>query len=170
MAHDKTTLKRIETAHPAIREDLKADYLHCNNYILGKGVRLRFTHVDRSLELQADLYSKGRTKPGKKVTNAKPGQSIHNYALAFDIVLLYDNDGNGSFEEASWDTVRDGDGDKKSDWMGVVKYFKSKGWFWGGDFKSIYDAPHFQKTFGYGWKDLMRLKRDRQGFVILKLT
>ena len=51
-----------------------------------------------------------------------------------------------------------------------LKYFKSKGWFWGGDFKSIYDAPHFQKTFGYGWKDLMRLKRDRQGFVILKLT
>ena len=49
----------------------------------------------RSPTEQAELYAIGRTKPGKIVTNAKAGQSEHNYiingkpaAKAFDIVPL----------------------------------------------------------------------------------
>lgn len=38
----------------------------------------------RSFPEQASLYFQGRTKPGKKVTNAKPGESFHNYGLAVD--------------------------------------------------------------------------------------
>lgn len=165
---DPITLQRIETALPAIREALRAEYLYCNNRLLGKGVRLRFPYVLRTNEEQAELYAQGRTKPGRKVTNAKPGQSYHNYGLAFDIVLLYDNDGNGTFEEASWDRLRDGDGDKRSDWMEVVDFFKSRGWEWGGDFRSFKDYPHFQKTFGYTWRDLQRMRKDREGYPILK--
>jgi len=37
---------------------------------------------------QADLYAIGRTKPGKRVTNAKPGESAHNYGLALDFVPM----------------------------------------------------------------------------------
>ncbi|MDP9763837.1 phage tail tape measure protein [Deinococcus enclensis] len=39
----------------------------------------------RSQERQAQLYAQGRTAPGPVVTNAKPGQSIHNYGMAADI-------------------------------------------------------------------------------------
>lgn len=42
----------------------------------------------RSLEEQALEYAKGRTTPGKIVTNAKPGQSAHNYGLALDFVPM----------------------------------------------------------------------------------
>lgn len=154
MAVDNITIERISKAHPKIREELLNDYIYCNNNILGKGVRLRFAYVLRTNEEQDALYAIGRTKPGRKVTNAKGGQSIHNYGLAFDIVLLYDLDDNGTFETASWDMVKDGDNDKKADWMEVVEYFKSKGWTWGGDWKKFKDYPHFQKDFGFDWKTL----------------
>ena len=147
---DKITLERIETAHPKIREELREDYLFCNNRLLGKGVRLRFAYVYRSKEIQDKLYNK---RP--KVTNAKGGQSIHNYGLAFDVVLLYDKDGNGTFETASWDTVKDGDNDGNSDWMEVVNFFKAKGWTWGGDWRSFKDKPHFEKTFNNTWRTLI---------------
>jgi peptidoglycan LD-endopeptidase CwlK len=42
----------------------------------------------RDLKEQADLYAIGRTRPGKKVTNARPGQSAHNFGLALDFVPM----------------------------------------------------------------------------------
>lgn len=155
---DEITLKRIEEAHPSIRAKLKAQYIEANN-LLGKGARLRFAYVYRSNELQNKLFNQ---RP--KVTNAKGGQSIHNYGLAFDIVLLYDNDGNGTFEEASWSMIRDFDKDSKADFMEIVNYFKSKGWAWGGDWKSFKDNPHFEVK-GYKWQDLQKLpkKKDANG-------
>lgn len=145
---DKITLDRIKTIHPLLRVELEKDYIECNN-LLGNGVRLRFAYVYRSIEEQNKLFVQ---RP--KVTNAKGGQSIHNYGLAFDIVLLYDKNGDGVFETASWDMVKDSDKDKVSDWMEVTNFFKSKGWTWGGDWKSFKDAPHFEKTFGNTWRTL----------------
>jgi len=144
---DKITLQRIEKAHPIIREELKEQYIEINNK-LPKGVRLRFSHVYRSNAEQDALFKK---RP--KVTNAKGGQSIHNYGLAFDIVILFDKDNNGTFESASWS--------QDQYWMQVVIYFKSKGYEWGGDWKSFKDAPHFEKTFGNTWKTL----KDKETFL-----
>jgi len=42
----------------------------------------------RSPKEQDELYAIGRTLPGKKVTNAKGGESWHNYHAAFDFVPL----------------------------------------------------------------------------------
>ena len=42
----------------------------------------------RSPEEQDGLYAQGRTKPGKIVTNARGGESFHNYGCAFDFVPL----------------------------------------------------------------------------------
>lgn len=144
---DLITIQRISEAHPKIRKQLLDQYKEANN-LLGKGSRLRFAYVYRSNALQDRLYNQ---KP--KVTNAKGGQSIHNYGLAFDIVMLYDNDGDGNFEEASWSQIRDFDKDSVADWKEVTNYFKSKGWEWGGDWK-FKDAPHFQMDFGYTWQTL----------------
>lgn len=54
----------------------------------------------RSRAEQWDLYSKGRTAPGKRVTNAKPGQSLHNYGLAVDWCL--DADRNRAGLQPDW--------------------------------------------------------------------
>ena len=42
----------------------------------------------RSMQEQAELYAQGRSKPGRIVTYAKPGQSAHNYGLALDFCPL----------------------------------------------------------------------------------
>jgi peptidoglycan LD-endopeptidase CwlK len=41
----------------------------------------------RSFEDQDELYAQGRTKPGNIVTNARGGDSLHNYGLAADFVI-----------------------------------------------------------------------------------
>ena len=161
---DKITIDRIATLHPKIRERILDAYTHINNKLLGKGVRLRFAYTSRSIQEQDELYAQGRTKlfdnNGKRlgiVTKAKGGQSIHNYHLAWDIVLLLDKDNNGTFESSSWDSKADFDKDGAADWDEVVKYFKSIGAVWGGDWKFT-DKPHFEITFGKTWKDLKKLQ------------
>lgn len=167
---DAITVKRIGTLHPKIRKQVLEMYTYANEKLLGKVVRLRFAYTTRTFEEQDALYAQGRTKlfdnKGKrlgKVTNAKGGQSIHNFSMAFDIVLLVDKDGDGNFESASWDTKADFDKNGKSDWMEVTNYFKSKGFKWGGDFKSIVDPPHFEMTFGNTWQTL-KAKIDKKEY------
>jgi len=161
---DNKTLERIGNLHPKIRQKVLDAYLDINNRKLGKGVRLRLSHTTRTFKEQNDLYAIGRTKPGRKVTNAKGGQSIHNYSLAWDIVLLLDKNGDGLFEEASWDTLKDFDGDGESDWMEVVRGFKAIGAEWGGDWKSFKDYPHFQLDFGLKASE-MKSKIDKGDFT-----
>lgn len=144
--YDQVTIDRIETAHPKLREELKYLYMECNNKIVPKYKRLRFTHVLRTYAEQDELYAIGRTKPGKKVTNAKGGFSYHNFGLAFDIVILEDKDKNGTFESA--DFIVD------DLWKKIAAFFKSHGWEWGGDWKTLKDYPHFQKTFSYSTAQL----------------
>jgi peptidoglycan LD-endopeptidase CwlK len=149
---DKITLQRIQILHPAVREEVMKMYEEICEALSGRAI-CRFAYTLRTIEEQNELYAQGRTKPGKIVTNAKGGQSFHNYGLAFDIVLLVDKDKNGSFESASWETNVDFDGDGKADWQEVVQIAKSYGWTWGGDWKFT-DKPHFEKTFGYSVKQL----------------
>ena len=147
--NDLLTIERIKSMHPILRYDLVNDYIEINR-MLPKYVRLRFTHTYRSIQEQNDLYDIGRTIKGNKVTNAKGGSSFHNYGLAFDIAILLDNDKNGTFESISYA--------QDANFMKVVNFFKSKGYEWGGDFKTFKDKPHFQKTFGNSISDLKSKK------------
>ena len=158
---DQISLERIKTLHPKIRQEVLELYKKANNLELGKGVRLRLSYTFRTHEEQDKLYAQGRTKPGKKVTNAKGGQSIHNYGLALDVVILYDKDGDGKFEEVSWDTKRDRDKDGISDWLEVTKIFTEAG-FTNGYISNgkKWDLPHFQMDFGLNWRQ-MKAKIDK---------
>jgi D-alanyl-D-alanine carboxypeptidase/LysM domain len=103
------------------------------------GLAILVTQGLRTWQEQDELYAKGRTVPpiGKQnvVTNAKGGQSYHNFGLAFDIVVL------DSVGKADWDTSHPG-------WNTAATIGKSLGLEWGGDFKSIKDLPHYQYTGG----------------------
>ena len=116
---------------------------------LGKGGVPTVIELENKIKEQNELYQIGRTKAGKIVTNAKGGQSYHNYGMAFDLVLIIDG------KQASWDTLKDFDGDKVSDWLECVEIAKSYGWEWGGDWAKFKDQPHFQKTFGKSIAELL---------------
>ena len=90
---------------------------------------------------QTELYAKGRTTPGQIVTNAKAGESYHNYGLALDVVEIDDG-------IAVWDT----------DWSGISEIGKRNGFEWGGDWTTP-DKPHFQMTSGLSIADLKSGKR-----------
>lgn len=156
---DKVTQERISKLHPSVREEVTKIINECNANLTGRA-QVRISQGLRTFAEQADLYAIGRTKPGKKVTNAPAGQSIHNYGLAVDIVLIIDG------KEASWDTAKDWDNDGVADWYECVKIFAKYGWDWGGNWKTFKDLPHFEKK-GYTWRPLSTKKRDKQNYVLL---
>jgi peptidoglycan L-alanyl-D-glutamate endopeptidase CwlK len=164
---DKITIDRIKLLHPKLRDEVKEIYEEICEALKGRAI-CRFAYTLRTFKEQDDLFAQGRTKPGKRVTNAKGWQSFHNYGLAVDIVLLVDNDKNGTFESAAWDTKTDFDGDKAADWMEIVNIFKRHGWSWGGDWRFI-DPPHFEKPMGNSIAQLQKLHRekkvDKNGYV-----
>jgi peptidoglycan hydrolase-like protein with peptidoglycan-binding domain len=87
----------------------------------------------RSFEEQAKLFAIGRTKPPPpkaKVTNAKPGDSYHNYGLAVDMVSLVG--GAHNWNEA----------DARGKLAPQVQLE------WGGTWTDFPDLPHFQLTGG----------------------
>jgi peptidoglycan L-alanyl-D-glutamate endopeptidase CwlK len=167
---DKLTLDRIKLLHPKLINEVEHIYTSQIVPALTGRAICRFAYTLRTFAEQDALYAQGRTKlfgpNGKRlgiVTKAKGGQSIHNYGLALDIVLLKDANADGSFETASWETTVDFDRDGRADWMEVVSIFKRNGWEWGGDWK-FKDAPHFQKTFGYDWRTLLN-KHKAKDFI-----
>lgn len=93
-----------------------------------KKLYLIVTEGYRTKEYQDALYAKGRTKPGKIVTNARGSSysSQHMWGIAFDVAI---NDPAKLYDEAML--------------RKVAKIAKSIGLGWGGDWKSITDTPHF---------------------------
>jgi len=164
---DTITQKRIDKLHPIVRDEVKKIIAECDAALTGKA-KIRITQGLRTFDEQAQLYAVGRTKAGKKVTNAKAGQSIHNYGLAVDMCLIIDG------KTASWDTAKDWDNDKIADWYECVKIFAKHGWEWGGNWKTFKDLPHFEKKkidratseLKVSWRALVKLPKDKDGYVI----
>ena len=166
---DKITLDRIELLHPAVRQEVRNIYVNEIVPALSGRAICRFAYTLRTFAEQDALFAQGRTRlfdnNGRRlgvVTKAKGGQSIHNYGLALDIVLLKDTNGDGTFESASWETNVDFDKDGRPDWMEVVNILKKHEWTWGGDWKSFKDAPHFEKPFGQTWRTLLERHNKKQ--------
>lgn len=155
---DKISQDRIKLLHPKIREEVSRLVNEINTTILTGRAKMRVTSTLRTFAEQTALYNLGRTvknrdgitksRPmGQVVTNAKAGQSNHNYGLSFDFALIVDSNEDLIYDQTSWDTKKDYDGDLKSDWLEVINYFKLNGYSWGGDWISFKDMPHLEKTF-----------------------
>jgi D-alanyl-D-alanine carboxypeptidase-like protein len=94
--------------------------------------------VRRSPQVQAVLYAKGRTEPGKVVTNAPPGKSPHNYGCASD----WADFSPGYVGRDSWN---------KADWGLYAKAVELCGLDWGGNFHSIGDVDHNELKISVSW-------------------
>lgn len=107
------------------------------------GHPIRVTDAYRSCEEQNKLYAQGRTTPGNIVTNAKCGESLHNYRCAFDVAFEV----GGS---VTWD----------GPWDMCGEIGKALGFEWGGDWEGFQDRPHFQYTAGYSLEDFQQNRVD----------
>lgn len=125
--------------HPAVFKRAHAFMAKCRE----QGIEILITSTYRDHESQAELYAIGRTKPGKKVTNAKPGQSWHNWRCAFDVVPLRHG-------KPVWSTT----GEDGRLWERVGQIGESCGLEWAGRWKSMKELAHFQWTGGLTIADL----------------
>ena len=134
-------MRIVEELHPGLIEKVKELKSLCkkNGLLIGIG------ECVRTVEEQDALYAKGRTAPGKIVTNARGStfSSMHQWGVAFD---FYRNDGCGAYNES-------GDFFDK-----VGRLGKSIGLEWGGDWKSPVDKPHFQLPYWGSGASLLKKK------------
>lgn len=108
----------------------------CRAFVAGcalRGIDVIITSTYRDFESQAALYAQGRTAPGKRVTNAGPGDSMHNWRVAWDFVPIV----NG---KAVWDDDHL--------WNECGEVAESLHIEWGGSWPRFPDRPHCQFTSG----------------------
>ncbi len=123
----------------ALHPDLQVKIVELEDLCRKNGITIGISECLRTTAEQDDLYAKGRTKPGPKVTNA-PGysySSMHQWGVAFDFYLKMDIDGDGLISDDAYNNA-------KRTFNKVGELGKSIGLEWGGDWTSIKDLPHFQ--------------------------
>lgn len=132
--------KRLQGLHP-VMADLALRLVESARL---RGIELIVTSGFRSFEAQAALYAQGRTKPGRIVTNAKPGQSLHNFGIAYDVCPVVN--GKPDWESPHWNTIGE-----LGERLGLT---------WGGRWK-FRDLAHFQLTLGLTLAELNRRHHAR---------
>lgn len=115
-------------------------------------LEVRLTSGYRSAKEQNALYAQGRSEPGRVVTNAKAGQSYHNYGLAVDFVIIHNN-------KTDYDLNSDRNRNDIPDWQELGELGKALGFEWGGDWNSFPDYPHLQMDFDLSIRQLAAGKR-----------
>jgi len=76
--------RKIEDLHPRVQVLARKFIEECSK----AGVDVLIYSTYRDAASQDALYAQGRTKPGRIVTNARAGQSFHNWRVAFDFVPI----------------------------------------------------------------------------------
>ena len=102
-------------------------------------IAVRVTQTLRTIAEQDALYAQGRTTPGKIVTQARGGQSAHNFGAAFDICF------RGADPYPNDDAL----------WARVGGIGEDAGLAWGGRWQPTHrDMPHFERA---DWRALRQL-------------
>jgi peptidoglycan L-alanyl-D-glutamate endopeptidase CwlK len=76
--------RKLEDLHPKVKTLCEKFIASCDKH----NIDVLITSTYRDAESQNALYAQGRTVSGKKVTNARAGQSYHNWRVAFDFVPI----------------------------------------------------------------------------------
>lgn len=121
--------RNLSDLHPIVQTKVKAFVAACK----AEGIEILITSTYRDDESQNALYAQGRTKPGRRVTNAKAGQSWHNHRCAADFVPMV----NG---KAQWNDART--------FKRCGEIAEACGLEWAGRWKSFPEMAHVQYTGG----------------------
>lgn len=121
--------RSLDELHPRVRSMCEKFLTACQS----AGIDILITSTYRDSECQDALYAQGRTAPGHVVTNAKGGQSYHNWRVAFDFVPLV----NG---KAQWNS------EPLFEKCGAIA--ESVGLEWAGRWTTFKELAHCQFTGG----------------------
>ncbi len=120
-----TSDKRLQKVHPELSKRIR-DLIEA---FAQRGTQVEVVQGLRTFAEQDALFAQGRTKPGPRVTNARGGQSNHNYGLAVDLCPFVngkpDFTANATFVAIGAEAVK-------------------RGLEWGGNWKKFIDKPHVQ--------------------------
>jgi len=101
------------------------------------GIPIVIASGRRPFTAQAALYNQGRVSPGDIVTNVRPGESLHETGLAFDVAPLDPHAASGMGDVlVPWP-------DEPAFWRILGRIGEELGLVWGGRFPKP-DFPHFQ--------------------------
>jgi hypothetical protein len=116
---------RLAKVHPALASTITS----LDAKLRQRGIQIEVVQGLRTHAEQDRLFAQGRSKSGKRVTNARGGQSNHNYGTAVDVAPSKDG-------KIDWDD---------DDAFEVIgQEGKSLGLEWGGDWRTFVDRPHLQ--------------------------
>lgn len=112
-----------------------------------EGIPVKITHGVRTWPEQGDLFAKGRTEPGPRVTNARPGKSWHNYGVSGDFCF------QGPDPYLDPKSLRGG-----QLWGRFGAIAKDLGLVWGGDWG--WDYGHVRLAYGVTLDEAQKIHRE----------
>jgi peptidoglycan L-alanyl-D-glutamate endopeptidase CwlK len=133
--------RNLDDLIPVVKDRVEQFIEICKEH----NIDLLVTSTYRDQESQAALYEQGRTTPGHIVTNAKAGDSYHNWRCAVDVVPLVNGKPNWDGNDPIWNKVGE---------LG-----EQSGLEWAGKWHTFKELAHFQYTNGLTLTDLKEGKQ-----------
>lgn len=118
--------RSLSVLHPAFRPKAE-EFIKAANVV---GLDVLVYCTVRTMQEQEVLYEQGRIKPGKVITNARPGESAHNWGFAFDGAPLVGG-------KIDWDP-------ENPVWQQYGKLAVNLGLEWAGNWVHFKEYPHIQ--------------------------
>jgi peptidoglycan L-alanyl-D-glutamate endopeptidase CwlK len=132
--------RRIEDLHPRVQKLAESLTSACAK----AGIDILIYATLRDNATQDALYAQGRKTPGAIVTNARGGESLHNYGMAFDCVPLVGG-------KADWNS---------KSWPEIGRIGEAIGLTWAGRWTGkLRETAHFQFDGGISVSQLKEGKR-----------
>lgn len=128
--YDDRTESNLTTLIPSVQKVVRQWLQKVKEWADSEGLVVKIICGTRTFQEQDRLYQQGRTTKGAKVTNAKAGNSFHNYGIAYD-VGIFTKDGQYLTSDQPYKALYDAC--KAPDGM-----------VWGGNWKSLVDTPHYE--------------------------
>ena len=141
MTIDPRSAANIATLRKDAQEKASGWLLKC----LEEGINVKVICGTRTYAEQAALFAKGRTEPGPKVTNARPGYSWHNFGVAWDFVV-FDAKGQPQWESPLMERCG--------------RIAEELGLDWGGSWTGFQDTPHVQLKTGRTLAEARQMVED----------
>lgn len=131
---DARTLKSIATLDPKAQASFTRFALGAKAAAMEHGCDYIMISGNRSWKEQDALYAKGRTLPGKKVTNARGGYSNHNFGIAGDFGVFRHGAYLDETEPRTAERVH----------RACAVNAEACGLEWGGHWQNFQDLPHYE--------------------------
>jgi peptidoglycan L-alanyl-D-glutamate endopeptidase CwlK len=140
---DSRSEQKIRTLHLPVQRAAR----RALQSLAAAGITAKIISGTRTYAEQDALFEIGRSKPGDRVTNARGGESNHNFGLAWDIGIWVDGfyDGKRTPPDKALEKRAD---DQYQSASSAILGLSIAGLEWGGNWASLKDFPHYQLAGG----------------------